>query len=471
LKKALLILVPLVLLAGAAAYWWSARDESPRRGGSPNILFVSIDSLRADHVSCYGYAKPTTPHLDRLAAEGVRFHRALANAPWTLPSHITMLTGQEVGVHNVLTEKTALADSAVTIAEVLRDHGYRTIGVASAPYLKSTFGFGQGFQTYDEELAQVDFKESHEAVTAKKAVNKALDAIKKHRRHPWFVFLHLWDVHYDYTPPAPFDRRFVDPNYRGDFPMKNWEKNRQFKVGMDPADFAYVLAQYDGEVAWVDEQLGRLFTALREWGLDQNTIVVVTSDHGDELLDHGQKGHGHSLFDELVWVPLIVKGPGAPAGRVVDCPVGLIDLYPAFLEWAGVEKSQYSGPGRSLVGQFVPDATCDATRELFAETRMSNLDKLYHYKRGHEMMIEVDRYKYHNRVDSPLRELLYNVRQDPLERADLLAAEPDKYEELKERMDRHQRRNGLLRQRWKLTKTHEIDEKTTQQLKELGYIQ
>ena len=256
-----------VVIALAAAGWWLLRAPAPPPDDRPNILLVSIDTLRADHVGCYGYAKPTTPHLDALAADGVRFDRALSNSPWTLPSHVTMLTGQEVGVHNVRFSQSTLADSAVTIAELLRDAGYETVGFGSAPYLKARYGFAQGFDVYDDDLAQVSYKQSHDAVTSKKVVTKALSQIHKRRGKNWFVFMHMWDVHYDYIPPAPFNKKFVDPDYTGRFRMHNWEKNKKFRVGMDDADFAYAISQYDGEIAWVDDQLGRLIAQLKQWGL------------------------------------------------------------------------------------------------------------------------------------------------------------------------------------------------------------
>jgi arylsulfatase A-like enzyme len=253
--------------------------------------------------------------------------------------------------------------------------------------------------------------------------------------------------------------------------MEDFEKNRDFHVGMDPADLAYVISQYDGEVAWVDSQLGRLFATLREWGLYDNTVVVVTSDHGEELLDHGQKGHGHSLFDELIRVPLIVRGPGAPAGAAIDCPAGLIDLLPTLAALGGAKTPGYDGPGRDLTPLLAGRQKCDRRRELFAETWMSNLDKLRAYKRGHEMMLEDDGWKYHNRVDPPLRELLFRVGDDPREQDSRLEAEPDRRDDLKRLMMKHSRLNRRARREQGLAGNKPLDKKTADQLKELGYIQ
>ncbi len=471
MKKAYAAVFFLALLAVLAVISTSCQNGGKGPQDRPNVILISIDTLRADHVGCYGYEVPTTPHLDRLAAEGARFSRALSNSPWTLPSHITMLTGQEVGVHNVRYSKNALADEALTVTEVLKENGYATFGIGSAPYLKKMYGYDQGFDVYDDELAQVSYKESHESVTARKVVDKALGHIKQHRRENWFVFMHVWDVHYDYIPPAPYNKKFVDPNYKGNFRMKKWEKNKKFRVGMDPDDFKYVISQYDGEIAWTDSQLGRLFQTLKEWGLYENTAIIVTSDHGEEFLDHGQKGHGHTLFDELIRVPLILKAPAIPAGMVVDCPVGLVDLFPTIAQWSKAPHVPYKGPGRSLLDMIFRPNECNADRPLFAETKMSNLDKLHAYKRGYEMMLEVGGYKYHHRVTEPLRELMFNIAEDPREENDLRGSRPNELTALQKKMREYSRDNARQRRKKRMAKRTKLDRKTHDQLKELGYIQ
>jgi len=467
----MLLLLVLTLLATAIVLGgYLACKPAQLMDKRPNIVFISIDTLRADHLHCYGYPRKTSPNIDQLAADGARFERAVSPSPWTLPSHISMFTGQEVSVHNVRRSQNSLADHAVTFTELLQQNGYATFGIGSSPYLKKRYGYAQGFDVYDDELGQISYKKSHEAITAKKAVNKALRAIKERKNKRWFVFIHMWDVHYDYLPPAPYDRMFAG-DYAGDFDMINWEKNRDFKVGMNPEDFRYVISQYDGEIAWVDSQIGLLVAKLKEWGLYENTVIVITSDHGEEFLDHGQKGHGHSLFDELIRVPIIVTGPGVPAGMTVDCPVGLIDLYPTFTELAEVEDSGYRGPGRSLFDRILQRSPCNPDREFYCETKFSNLDKLFNYKRGFEMMLEVNRFKFHKRVNKPLRELLFNIAEDPQEENDLTEADAERADEMRKRLLRHGRRNEKLRRERRLAKKMKLDKKTYNQLKQLGYIQ
>jgi arylsulfatase A-like enzyme len=439
--------------------------------GRPNILLISIDSLRADHLGCYGAPRPTSPNLDRLAAEGARFQRALANSPWTLPSHITMMTGQEAGVHRVdATDQRALSGAAPTIAEILADRGYRTIGIGCAPYLKAKFGYAQGFDNYDDDLASPSWQKSHRAKTAAQAVDKALQATGARGGSPWFVFLHIWDVHYDFLPPAPFDKRFVDPAYHGHLRMADWEKNRSFAVGMDPADYDYALAQYDGGVAWADSELGRLFATLKKRGQWDRTAVIVTADHGEEFLDHGQKGHGHSLFDELLRVPLLVKAPGVRAGLTIDCPAGLIDLFPTLAEWAGAPAANYDGPGISLLPLLRAPGECEAERAFFAETNLSNLDKLGNYQRGRETMLEIGGWKYHRRVDPPARELLFHIAADPREQTNLAESDPARRDRLRALADEHEARNQRLQLERRLSKEQPFDMDLLEPLKQLGYI-
>jgi arylsulfatase A-like enzyme len=417
----------------------SGRGWNP--GARPNILFISIDTLRADHLGCYGYQRPTSPHFDRLAAEGVRFARAVAPSSFTLPSHVSMFTGQEMGVHHVASAGTAIADRVVTITEVLHDAGYATFGFGCAPYLKRQFGFAQGFDFYDDRLANVGVRESHAAVTSDKVVNRALQRIKEPRGKPWFVFMHMWDPHFDYVPPPPYNTMFSG-DYHGGFSMHNFEQNHGFVVGMDPADYAYTVSQYDGEIAWTDSQLGRLFDALKKMGLWEKTAIVLTADHGEEFLDHGQRGHGHSLYDELVHVPLIVKLPGAASHKVIDCAVSLIDLYPTLAELAGVRRSGYRGDGRSLLELIFGRGQCDANRMLVSETNLSRIDKAHDSPHGYEMAIEVGGVKFFHRFKEPLREMMFDLRVDPREEHDLMAARPQQAAALRNQLyHQHQQMN------------------------------
>ena len=471
------VLIALLALAGACT---APHKKMPAAlADKPNILLISIDSLRADHVGCYGYARATTPNIDKLAGEGTRFARALAAAPWTLPSHLTMLTGHEPDVLGVSLGEYGLADHARTIANVLTERGYRTNAVVCAPYLKRSFGFDHGFESYDDKLAEAKVEEIHKMKRAPQAVDRALKVIRERRGERWFLFLHFWDVHFDYVPPAPFRKKFVDPKYSGSYEMEDWATNASFKVGMDKRDFAYAVTQYDGGIAAVDAQLGRLFAALRRAGEWERTAVILTADHGDEFLDHGQKSHGHSVFDELLHVPLIVKGPNrgdtmpprVPPNSTIACTVGLIDLFPTIAELAGADAGAGGGPGESLLALARDPNACRADREFFAETYCSNLDKLDNPQVGHEVAIEKNGWKYCDRTTSPRRQLLFHIAVDPAERDDCLTREPGKADELRALLRAHAQRDLALKNTLRLFKeSAPVDQLTAAQLKQLGYM-
>jgi len=317
----------------------------------PDIVLISIDTLRADHVGAYGYPKPTTPNLDALAREGVVFENAIADTSWTLPSHASLLTGASSLVHSVIDDTRALAPERETLAERLRAAGYRTEAIVSAPYLHPIFGFAQGFDRYrllgetlydagDAKLEQMlddawrarrqrDDDAWRRARRAHEVVALAREPLASERTAPLFLFVHIFDVHADYDPPAGYAERFGDFStaVAGDDPPI--VRDSQIVRATPQGALARAVARYDGEIAWVDEQLGVLLRAIDELGRRDSTLVVVTSDHGEEFLDHGGSGHRHSLFDEQLRVPLAMRWPSAlPAGRRVEAQVRSIDVAP-----------------------------------------------------------------------------------------------------------------------------------------------
>ena len=320
-----------------------------------NVLLVSIDSLRADRLGSYGHVRDTTPHLDRLAREGVRFANALSPTSWTLPAHATLLTGRDQEGHGVITVKDRLRDTIATLPKTFRDSGYETVGFYSGPFLHPVFGFDQGFERYESCMTEVDaeplsvetLRGSHADVTnaaVERAFRKWLGA---KTARPFFAFVHLWDVHYDYRPPEPYASMFTAP-YGGTLDGRDIVGDG-FPLDASPADVAYLLSLYDGEVRATDQAVGHLLEALEDRGLLKDTLVVVTADHGEEFKDHGAKGHQHSLYDELIRVPLILWSPGLLSPAVVETPVGLRDVAPTIAALTGTEVPDGSD-GTSLLG-------------------------------------------------------------------------------------------------------------------------
>jgi arylsulfatase A-like enzyme len=366
---------------------------APRRDGPrPNLLLVSIDSLRADHVGCYGYPRPTTPTLDALAEGGVRFETATSTTSWTLPSHAALFTGLPDSSHGLVDNGLRLDDGHLTLAETLREAGYETAGFYGGPYLHPTFGLAQGFDHYEscisgfgddttEEAVRAEARAgeaaSHSDVTGPRTV-AAVEAFLERRAaddpRPLFLFVHFWDVHYDYIAPPEYVARF-DPDYRGTLDGVDVMNNPRIRPGMPARDLAHLVALYDAEIRFTDDLLARLIAAFQGAAGDDGTVVAVTSDHGEEFLEHGSRGHAQTLYDEVLKIPLVVHAPGrVPEGVVVETPVRIVDIMPTLLGIAGIEKPA-SATGRDLSGLWrdgageVPPALAELhldAHELFA---------------------------------------------------------------------------------------------------------
>ena len=385
LKSGVRCVAGTALAASAVAR--SARATTP--AARPNVLLISIDTLRADHLSCLGYARRTTSNLDRLAEDGIAFSNATAASPWTVPSHMSMFTGLYPSFHGLLSTKMCMADGITTLAEVLKANGYATAAYVTGPMLNAKFGYGKGFELYDDFSVtfQHKFDIFDEGVPEHTGINDLVTSpivtqlvarwlerqaeerwsvlggrcsgeerraegrerkgggrrdegrgeekkvlgggssvvgrtedrgegrqvVGGGRRKPFFLFVHYWDCHYDYIPPKPYDTMF-DPDYQGIIDGKDIAWRTDIAPGMDRADLNHILALYDGEIRLTDEHVGRILKKLKDAGLYDDTLIIVTSDHGEEFLEHGSVKHGHTLFQELVHVPLILK-PGARNGE------------------------------------------------------------------------------------------------------------------------------------------------------------
>jgi arylsulfatase A-like enzyme len=331
----LLFAVALLLLVGGC------RDQGP-----PNLVLISIDSLRADRLGCYGAERDTSPAIDRLAADGVRFETALAPTSWTLPSHVTMLTGLSIPAHRVTGPESRIDTARTLLAEHLARLGYETAGFVSSPFLASAYGFDRGFSVYTNFVSRAAaaypptlewHRESHADETAPQVIGAALEWLRGRDASaaPFFLFVHLWDVHYDYIPPEPYDAIF-DPGYRGDLNVRDYSLNRAINADLPERELQHLRALYDGEIRWLDSQLGPLLDALRERSDSGRTLISLVSDHGEEFFEHGGKAHWRTLFEESVRVPWILSYPGViPPAVTISGVVSLEDVAPTLLGLLG----------------------------------------------------------------------------------------------------------------------------------------
>lgn len=303
--------VAALAVLGVAGWRCSPGSASPPRW---NLLLVTLDTVRADHLGSYGYREAATPSLDGLAREGVRFAHAQTAAPLTLPSHATLLSGLLPPHHGVRNNGlAAFPEGEDTLATRLGRAGYASAAFIGSFVLDRRFGLARGFQTYDDDIPRGPEGASLEAERSGQAVtDRALTWLGETRTAPFFAWVHLYDAHYPYAPPEPFATRFA-------------------------------ASPYDGEIAAVDAQVGRLLELLRVSGLDRRTVVVVAGDHGEGLGEHGERAHGLLLYESTLRVPLLVRAPGLlPAGRLVEAPVSLADLSPTLLDLLGLPPAARS---------------------------------------------------------------------------------------------------------------------------------
>lgn len=449
----------------------SADGATPaRRNDELNVLLVSIDTLRADHLGVYGYGRSTTSHLDALAREGAFFRDARSSAPWTLPSHASMLTGMYPSRHGARffsniriapSPAAARLDAArLTLAEMLRATGRRTASITSVHWLGPSFGLGQGFDT-------VEMVKNN---PASRAVDRAMSWLDEQPGQPFFLFLHLFDVH-NYASPPEFDRRFGDPSYRGQLEGKARLLGSNVYDHLSPADLDYAIARYDAALAYVDAELSRLFAALRADARWERTLVVVTADHGEEFWEHGGSGHGFTLYDEQLRVPLIVKPPleSAPSEREPRFSAGVVDIVPTMLDYLGLP------PFAHLDGVSLRPALEGSAMQ----PRVLHAEDTFHF--NSYALIENGAKFIANRVPpadplnprlalSTIRSFykfrndeLYDTGLDPQERNDLRSRELSRAEPMKERLLAH-----LAGARANVRMTP--DEETVDQLRSLGYI-
>ncbi len=324
--------VPPVALPAAAA----ADPARPQR----NVVLISLDSLRADHVGAYGYRRDTTPSFDRFAREAVLFRHAISTTSWTLPTHLTMFTGLSQLSHGVVVDTRVLSPSVRTLGETFHDAGYTTAGFVSGPYLAGHYGYARGMDTYiDLSAAWGKGAEARAAILSPTINEKALEWLDGEHKQPFFLFLHYFDIHYDYVPPPPYDRMF-DPDYTGTMDGRFFIERDEVNPKMPARDLQHILALYDGEIRFTDDHVGRVLDRLRAKGLLDNTVVMIVADHGDEFFEHGNKGHHRTVYDEVLHVPFALRLPGgAHAGETVDTQVSLLDVFPTLLDAAGLPPS------------------------------------------------------------------------------------------------------------------------------------
>ena len=416
--------VAVLLLLAAAGCGPSLRPVQ-------RVVLMTIDTTRADRIGAYGYDQGTTPHIDSLADQGVVFENAYSPVPTTLPSHSTMLTGLYPPDHKVQYNLFfKLPDSVVTLPEILQEHGFRTAALPSSHILSQRFGLNQGFDHWAEPPKQEADDDGGHSVSkmrpAEDGVDLAIEWLEEQGSdQPSFLWLHMYDPHWPYTPPFPYNDRYRD-------------------------------RPYDGEIAYTDAQIGRLLQMLRDDPAWDRTLVILAADHGEGLFDHGEQYHAMLVYDTTQHVPLIIRTPGGRAGRRAPETVSLVDLTPTILDLVGIDRDPELLRGRSLAPALRGDEL--APRDAYFETIAGAIAYGWQELQGL-------RYGKWKLIDSREPEL-YDLENDPEEQENLARLQPDRVTEL---------RGVLAEMKQSILEdlgdaTIELDPETEAKLRGLGYV-
>lgn len=414
-----------------------------------NVVLIVIDTIRPDRLGCYGYPFPTTPNIDAFASEGTLFLQAVTCAPLTLPSVSAMLTSTYPVFNNVrYNGKFFLGEASVTLAEVLKQRGYRTAAFTGGFPLDSKFKVDQGFDVYDDDFSNSEDRRQHGWIgylvddferTAAEVNERAFEWLEKSKDDPFFLMVHYFDPHLPYAPPSPYDEKFDNP--------------------------------YDGEVAYTDEHVGELLDKLEELGLKNNTLIVLTGDHGESLGQHEEVTHGEFVYDSTVLIPLVMyHREKIPKGLKVDTMVRSIDIMPTILDFLDFPDTPHT-QGVSLLPAL--DGKLVETPILLEAT-------LHYYESeglGHEPImitgLRTSEWKFVYVVVERDGKRgwtgeLYNVADEPLELLDVKSENPEIFNRLKDEMHsmiRTYSAGGVPKNNFM-----EMDRETREKLKSLGYL-
>ena len=495
---------------------------------APNIIVVLLDTLRADHLSCYGAANPTTPHLDRIAARGTLFEKAISAAAWTPPAHASLFTGTYPSRHQVDRSNLTLGTDLDPLPEVLQRGGYRTYGVSSNYWLSRETAFDRGFDEFvhswqlvqtrgtNAPLARQQRKQdlglggpaetpSRFAQEANRLFEKTTNKLRNRlqayddgawrvvnqvrrwiprwsgQEQPFFAFLHFMEPHIRYSAPGRFHHMHLPKGVSAERARRVNQDPWRFLTGqveMTEEDFAILGALYDGEISYVDSRVGQIHDMLESSGLLENTVLIITSDHGENLGDHGLMDHAYCLYDTLLNVPLIIRGPTEfPAGERVSRPVQTADLFGALLTLAGIEDD----PARAQVqanGPLLPAdirRLSESERVTLAEYRepqppLAVLKRRFDGFNGayFDRSLRMARTETHKFIwSSDGHPELYDLEKDPCEESNLVNVEKDTADRLGQVIEE---RLGAFVAPSGADEGIDLDEDTVKKLEQLGYL-
>ena len=419
----------------------------------PNIILITLDTTRADRLGCYGYRRQTSPNIDKLAEESVLYTRAIAPSSWTLPSHASLFTGKFTSSHGarydpdgplLLTNAIrgpkswdayrarGLAQNEVTLAEVLKETGYTTAAVVGGPWMKRIFGLNKGFDYYnDSQISTVNGRLASQVTTS------ALNWLERRREKKFFLFLNYFDPHGPYSPPEGFALRFLP-------------KGTNF-TGREPT-LEETNALYDAEILYMDHYIGRFLQKLKVENLYNDTLIIVTSDHGELFGEHGKFGHGHYLYQEELHVPLFIKYPaGEVSPKRTDLRAQLTDILPMIYERVGI----------TIPGNIQGTSPSQIKHPIIAETYPLPLIS----KDGSWQSIFEGDFKFI--WNSKNQHMLFNLKDDPEENVNIIGQDSKRTERMMTQLKQYL---AKLPKPGPAVPAGEPDDQTKEALKSLGYV-
>lgn len=366
-----IFIVGLIIAVIATLIFYGIKSTSKK---IKRVLLISLDTCRADYLSCYGFKKNTTPNIDAIAKQGVLFKNVTSPVPLTRPAHASMLTGTIPPYHGIHDNaRYILADSAVSLAELLKAKGLKTAGIVSSFVLDSQFGMAQGFDYYNDKFEKEIKTVLYAERRGDEATRFACQWLDENNKKPFFLFLHYYDPHLKYNPPEPFKSEYADDLYAG-------------------------------EIAYTDYCVGQVIDKLKTLGIYDSTLIIITSDHGESLGEHGESNHGFFIYDCTVKVPLVIKMPNGPSGIKVDNAVGLIDIMPTVLQAMDMEIPPQV-QGKSLL-KFLEGKKSEDKRAFYCESLVPT-----QYELNPLLGLVNKRFKY---IQTSTPEL-YDLENDPCE--------------------------------------------------------
>ena len=410
MKKLYLGLLCLGLPATIVAifYFFSEKGEEGYLADKYNVILISLDTLRADRVGCYGYPRPVSPTIDSLATRGVRFANTIALSSWTLPSHMTIFTGLFPSTHGVTLPVHKLSPKIETLTQVFQKNGYRTYANTEGAFVDSQYGFDRGFENYD---------------TRRKTFNETIEQAKawilnKPEEELYFMFLHTFDIHCPYDPPEKYSSMFQQRPSEDHIDTREKCGNPEYnQMDLTPGQVKYLSDKYDAGIRFADDCLKSFITFLEERNAFKDTILVILSDHGEEFKEHGQIGHERTLYIESLIVPFIIVAPTLNPKVVLE-RVSLETVMPTILEMTGISCPPVQGT--SLLQQMGQSQTEPVEKPAFSELdRHVRLRSVI--KGTNHLLVNMDNNK----------KELYDISKDSREQVNIIDSKPELVSELK----------------------------------------